>query len=271
MALVDIENEILTEKATHPELTPLDSDSNAAIWRLWMFIQASITDFFDDVMALFKSDMQTLIDNNQYGTDPWWQGKMLAFQFGDLLVFQNNIYQYAIVDPTKQIVGFCAITSINGVVQIKVALNVNGQPAVLSDDQKNGVIAYCRQIQPSGARFAVSSLPADLIKFIGNIYYDASGDLSVIQPAVESAIITFLNAKNTTNFDGTLYVNKLIDAIQGVPGVVGNQVDVLSIAAKNSGGVYAEFTSSNRPESGFFAIDPAFPLSSTLTYMPFVA
>ena len=268
--VTDIENEMIAEMANHPELSSLNSTSNTSIWRLWMFITASIIVLFEQVMDLFKTDIQNIINNNQYGTDGWWYNQMLAFQYGDLLVFQNNIFKYAVIDPAKQIVSFCSITSLNGAVQIKLAGTSGGQPVVLTSDQLNGVISYCTQIQPSGIRFAVLSLSADLLNFKGNIYYDASADLALIQPAVEAAITNFLGANNVNNFNGTLFVNKLIDAIQAVPGVVGNQVDVVSIAAKNGGSDYTTFTSSYPPESGYFMIDPAYPLSSTLTYIPYL-
>ena len=274
----DIQAEMLTEKATHPELTDLNSESNTAIWRLWMFIVATIISFFEVTMDTFQALIQNLINNNQYGTNNWWYSKMMAFQYGDSLVFLNNIYQYAAVDATKQIVGFCSISSLNGVVQIKIAQNVNGQPAVLSADQLNGAVSYVSQIQPSGIKWAVLSLPADLLKFIANIYYDASGDITVIQPAVEAAIQAYLLSLNTVqtvngapitqNFNGTIYLNKLIDAIQAIPGIIGPQCLVTSIAAKNSQSDYTEFSSSYQPESGYSMIDPVFPLANTLTYIP---
>jgi hypothetical protein len=230
---------------------------------------------------LFQANIQSIIDNNQYGTDPWWYNKLLAMQYGDMLVYLNNIYQYAVIDPTKQIVGFCSINSLNGIVQIKVATNNAGVPGQLSTDQLNGVISYCSQIQPSGIRFSVLSLPADVLQFIANIYYDASGDITVIQPAVEAAINAYLSSLNaivtsaagapiTKNFDGSIYVDKLINAIQAVPGIIGPQVAITSISAKQGTNGYTAFTSSYQPESGYFIIDPAYPLANTLTYIPFV-
>ena len=277
----EVQAEMDTEQAAQAALVTLNSTSNTAIYTLWKYITATIIVFFEEVMDAFQTDVQDIINNNQYGTDPWWYGKLLAFQYGDLLVFLNNIYQYAVIDTTKQIVGFCSINSLNGIVQIKVAANVNGQPGVLSADQLNGVISYCSQIQPSGIRFSVLSLPADVLKFIGNIYYDAAGDITVIQPAVEAAVNNYLANLNTVvtsaagapitkNFDGSIYVDKLINAIQAVPGIIGPQVEVITIAAKNGGSGYTDFTSSYQPESGYFIIDPDFPLANTLTYKPFV-
>ena len=269
--ITDIQNEMLAEKANHPELTRLNSSSNTSIWRLWMFITATIIYYFETVMDLFKADVQNLLNNSVYGTDAWWINKLYQFQYGDTLSFINNIFQYALVDAGKQIVQFASITSLNGVLQIKVARANAGLPNALTQAQLNGVISYCNQIQPSGIRFGVQSMAPDTLKLTANIYDDASGDISLIQSAVEVAINAFLNHKNVSNFNGVLYINQLIDAIQGVPGLVGNKVDMVYLAAKNGPGSYAQFTSSYQPQSGYFTIDPAFPLNKQITYIPFLA
>jgi len=269
--ITEVEAQMNTEQASQAALAPLNSPSSTAIYQLWKFITATIIVYFETVMDLFTANIQTIINNNQYGTDFWWQSKMLAFQYGDLLVFLNNIFQYAVIDPTKQIIAFCSITSVNGVVQIKVASSTGGVPTALTSGQLSGAISYCSQIQPSGVRFAVLSIAADLVQFYGNIYYDASADITVVQPAVEAAINAFLDTNNTTNFNGILYVNSLIAAIEPVPGLNGNKVDVVTLSAKNGGSGYTAFTSSYQPESGYFMIDPAYPLSATLTYIPYIA
>jgi len=269
----DIQAEMIVEKANHSELSPLNSTSNTSIWALWMFVTATIIVFFEQVMDLFKIDIQNIINSNQYGTSEWWQGKMLAFQYGDLLAFTNNVFQYPVVDTSAQIIQFCSITSLNGMVQIKVAGSSGGVPTALSNDQLNGAIAYASEIQPAGIRFAMLSLSADLLQLNANIYYDASGNITTIQNAVVAAINTFLTTNNTGNFNGTLYVNSLIAAISAVPGLMGNKVFINSISAKNGGSDYTNFAPIGyyQPESGYFMIDPAYPLSATLTYLPFVS
>ena len=224
----EIEDQIDTIKATKAELAALDSVSNTAIWRLWRFITAQVINYFEVAWDKFQAVIQAIIDNNQYGTDDWWYKKMLAFQFGDLLGFINNVYQYPVIDAAKQIVKFCSITSNSGKVQIKVAASSGGQPVVLTTDQLDGLLSYCQQIRPAGIRFTVQSLAADKLKITGNIYYNAQGDIAVIKPAVFAAIGTFLSTLNTTNFNGTLFCNKLIDAVQAVPGTINNQIDLLN-------------------------------------------
>jgi hypothetical protein len=270
----EIQDQILTEKDSRVELTSLDSTSNTAIWFLWIVITSNVLAFFERLMDLFKAAIQAIQDSKQYGTDEWWFDIVTAYQHGDLLAFINNIYQYPVIDATKQIVKFCSITTLGGKVQIKAAASAGGQPIVLTIDQINGLIDYLEQKRPAGSRWVVQSLQADTLKIFGNVYYNASGDINIIKPAVIAAIQSFLLNLNTAsstetnrNFDGTLYVNKLIDAIQAVPGVIQNQFDLLQISAKNGADPYEVFTSSYQPKSGYFMIDPDFDLNNTLTFL----
>ena len=287
-SISDIQNEMIAEKANHPELTALDSTSNTSIWQLWTYITATVIMYFEQLMDLFKTDIQNIIDTNQYGSAAWWYNQILAFQYGDLLVFINNIFQYPPLPQSpsqadldnlaaKQIIKFCSVSTSedDGVIQIKVAkADGNGQPAQLSEDEKNGVYSYCKAIRPAGIRFTVISKPADVLQLGATIYYDSAGDLSVIQPAVEQAIATFLATNNASNVDGTLYVNKLIDAIQAVPGLVGNQVDIKTLIAVSGSGaniVTTPVTSSYQPVSGYIMLDATYHASYPFTYSPIPA
>ena len=266
-SITDIENQILAEKATHPELASLNSTSTVAVWRVLVTVFAAVVVLFQQVMDLFKADVQTIINSNDYGTDPWWQQKVLAFQFGDILSFINNRFQDAAVDSTKQIINYVAISSVGGRVQIKAATSSNNAPAVLSSAQFNALLGYCQQIRPAGIRFTLISLAADTLKLYLNVYYNAQADLTVVQPAVETAINNYLATLYTARFDGSITIDGLINAVQAVPGVAGPQCQVLSAWAKNGADPYVQFTAGYQPVSGYFEIDPAYPLSTTVNYV----
>jgi len=63
------------------------------------------------------------------------------------------------------------------------------------------------------------------------------------------------------------YVNKMIDGIQAVPGVAGEQVEVLELAARQGTDPYVPFASKCRAKSGYFEVDPDWPLSATMEYV----
>lgn len=259
-----IQQQIIDEKANRPELDGLNSVSNTAIYRLWIFITAQILHYFEVLQDVFKSEVQAIIDNNQYGTLNWWYNAVKAYQAGDLLMFMNNVFKYPTIDSSKQIIKYCSVTDNAGKLQIKVAKQVDNVPVVLTTEEVNGVVDYIHDIRPAGTRVTVQSLAADLVKLRLNVYYNASGDINVIRPAVEAAIANYLA---NIQFDGILYINRLIDAIQAVPGTVEDQVEVLESAVQGSGDAYASFTSRYLAKSGYFKIDPDFPLSAQITYL----
>lgn len=258
----EIEQQILDEKTSTTALDTLDSVSNTAIWRLWVFITSMVIHYFEVLQDAFKADVQAIIDNNQYGTLAWWYNQVKAYQHGDLLLFINNVYKYAAIDADKQIVKYCSVTENGGRLQIKVAKQVGSEPVVLSADELNGVVDYANDIRPAGTQITVQSLAADLVKISLNVYYNASGDIAVIKPAVEQAITDYLA---NIQFDGILYLNKLIDAVQAVSAVV--DVEITAAAAQGTGDAYVSFTNKYSAKSGYFKIDPAFPLATQITYL----
>lgn len=259
-----IQQQIIDEKNGKPELAALNSVSNSAIWRLWIFITAQIIYYFERLQDDFKADVQAIIDNNQYGTLTWWYNSVKAYQDADLLVFMNNVFKYPVVDADKQIIKYCSVTDNAGKVQIKVAKQVANEPVVLTSGELDGVVDYVNEIRPAGTRITVSSLAADLIKVDLKVYYNANITLAAVKANVEAAITNYLS---NIQFDGVFYINKMIDAIQAVPGVINDQVFVVGMAAKGSGDPYVTFTSSYLAKSGYFKIDPDFPLATQITYI----
>jgi len=259
-----IKQQMLDEKATQTALASLTSVSNTAIYSLWIFIQATIIHYFEALQDVFKAEVQAIIDLNQYGTKQWWFNSAKAYQHGDLLQFINNVFKYPTLDLTKQIVKYCSITDLGGKVQVKVAKQSGSEPVVLTIDELNGMVDYVNDIKPAGTQVTVLSLAADLVKIRLNVYYNANASLEIVKPAVEAAITAFLA---NIQFDGILYINKLIDAIQVVPAIVNEQVEVLEAAVKGSGDPYVAFNSKYAAKSGYFKIDPDFPLSAQITYI----
>lgn len=259
-----IKQQMLDEKVIQTSLAGLNSVSNTAIYNLWLYIQAVIIYYFEVLQDAFKAEVQTIIDGNQYGTKQWWYNQAKAYQHGDLLIFISNVFKYPLIDTSKQIVKYCSITDLSGKVQVKVAKQTGSEPVVLSSDELNGMVDYVNDIKPAGTQVTVLSLAADLVKIRLNVYYNANAGLTNVQANVEAAIVTFMA---NIQFDGILYINKLIDAIQAVPGIVNEQVEVLEAAVKGSGDPYVSFTSKYPAKSGYFKIDPAYPLSTQITYI----
>lgn len=260
----EIYQELLDEKQNRPELDVLDSPSNTAMWQYWLRLFAQLFRWFEEKQDEFRAELQQVIYDNQFGTFEWWTARIKAFQYGDLLQFINNKYQYATVDPAKQIVHFVSVTDERGLVKVKAAKINNDRPVALDPDEAAALLSYVRSIRPPGTRLAVESLPADKLKTRLRIHYNAQIGLAAVRQGVEDAYINYVN---NIIFDGLYYVNRMIDSLQAVPGVINEQVEVLELAVKQGTDPYIQFTSKYQAKSGYFEVDPDWPLNTTIEYV----
>lgn len=264
----EIYQEILAEKESKPELSGLDSPSATAEWQLWLRLFAQLFRYLQEKWDAFKIELQGVVDANQFGTFEWWTTKVRTFQYGDMLQFINNKWQYAVVDPAKQIVKYVSVSDERGIVGVKAAKQEDNRPVPLSTPEAAALLSYIRDIRPPGTRIVVESLPADKLRSIMTVYYNAQMGEAAIREAVEKAYINYINSfYDIKNFDGIYYINRMIDAIQAIPGVVEDQVLITEIAVKQGADPYTQIVSKYQAKSGYFEIDPDYPLSDTITYI----
>jgi hypothetical protein len=241
----------------------LNSGSKVAIWRLYCYLIAVAHYTHELLWDFFKAEIQTIVANAPTGTLPWYRLRILEFQFGDSLDFINEKYQYPTIDPTKKVVKLCAVEDRpDGVVIIKVAdLDGSLLPTPFTAPQKASLEGYISKIRFAGTKFLVVSTAPDLLKLIGTIYYDPIHDLTQVTLNVEAAITTYLN---NLPFNGVFKITSLIDAVQAVTGVV--DFTIGTIQGKYGAVPYVTINRTYTAQAGYLKIDPAFPLSTNLTY-----
>lgn len=260
----EIYQESVAQKEATPELDGPDSPSGTAMWQLVLRCVAQVIQYFEVKLDLFKAELQKIVDDNQFGTFAWWEKKVGDFQYGDQLVFINNKWVYATVDTSKQIVKYTSITDDRGIVNVKAAKQTDNRPVNLDGDEAAALLSYMRKIRPPGIRMVVASLPADQLNLQLKVYYNAQVSLDVLQPLVEAQIVGYIN---NLDFNGVLFINKMIDAIQSIDAVINEQVEVVSTEVKQGASAYAQFGLKYQAVSGYFEIDSDFPLSSTIQYV----
>lgn len=264
----DIYQEMLAEKQSRSELDGLDSPSQTAEWRLWLRLFAQLFRWMEEKWDAFKIEIQAVVDANQFGTFEWWGSKIRVFQYGDMLQFIDNKWQYATVDVTKQIIKYVSVSDERGLVKVKAAKQSDNKPVQLDSDEASALLSYIRSIRPPGTRISVESLSADKLKTVMTVFYNAQLTQAAIKTAVEAAYTNYINTFNSVaDFDGVYYVNGMIDAIQAVPGVVQDQVIVSEILVKQGADPYVQIVSKYQAKSGYFEVDPDWPLDATVTYI----
>ncbi len=252
-------------------LNDLTSNSRVAVWRFMLWIVAFASWINYSLFQTHKEEIEKIASEAIPGTAKWLRKEVFKFQLGYALQWIDNKYSYPTIDPSARIIKYCAVVETGGSVRVKVAkLNSSNQPAPLSGTELLALKDYINEIKFAGTVTNVTTGNADLLKLQLKIYYDpqvldAAGVLlsdGVTKP-VEVAVNNYI--KNLS-FNGILYVNQLIDAIQMAQGV--DQPYITLIEAKYGGFPYQSVIEKYQADAGYLIIDPNFPLSNNITYIP---
>lgn len=286
--IAEIKQAMVDQKTIEPGLNGLTSTSQTAVWNLIFFICAVGIKIIEDLFVALESDIEARKLELPSGVLKWYADETINFQFGDSLVFQNNFVDedgvtittigknlvYDPIVPANRIVDLAASDIDNGLVTIKAAKLVADVAEKLSVSELAGLNAYWIERRFAGTAINIISTDPDLMKASYTITYSAqilAADGSLLtSPStfpVEDAIDDFLQTFQGVNFAGVVQVMKLTSAIEAANGVV-NAV-ATAIEAKPNTGAYVDVLIGNQTYSttaGYMKIDPAFPLSGSLTY-----
>ncbi len=254
-------------------LNDLTSQSKVAVWRLFYFTIAVAIWSVEKLFDLHKEEVQELIQSAIPGTKEWYRQQALLFQYGDNLIWQDNKFKYPENHPDKQVVKHAAVVEQNGIVIIKTATENNtGERIPLDTLQFSAFQSYMKKIKFAGTKINfINDLPDKL-----QIYYRVYYDPLVMQPdgslidnpntkPVEEAILNYI--KNLP-FNGRLNITALTDVIQKAEGVI----DPVFEQAHAQYGTYPyqPIIDNYTAHAGYMKIDDLYPLSDTITYVPYV-
>ncbi len=217
--LQQVYNQIVAQKNAEASLAGLNSPSNAAIYNLWMWLTAAAIVLLEQVLDIYKSDIESKISRAGVGTLPWVRDRILEFQTGYNATYANGVISYAVIDTTAQIVSRCSVTQApDKVVQIKVA--TGEPPQKLSTDQLNEIQYYGSYIEFAGTQVAISSGNPDMLYVNAQIFYNGQLDPSAVQVNVVAAMNTYCQMLSTVqNFNGSIILDAITDALQSAVGV----------------------------------------------------
>lgn len=256
----DIFDSMVAAKDNDPRLASLTSSSSTAIWRLLFWVSASIMALFLNMLEGIALELEGIRDSAVPGTSSWYRNKAFEWQWGHTLqIDPDGRIGYATEDLPARLVKRAAIQELpDGSLLIKVATATGP----LSAPELLSVSDYFRELHFAGTLFSVLSLPADKLRVTATVYFDPQVGASSCLAAVQDSIDAYLAA---LPFDGVIHVSKVVDAIQASAGV---QDVLLSLVEADNGTGYQPVPRLVQPLAGWFVIDPAFPLSTTLTLTP---
>lgn len=227
-----IQQQIINQKNSISELSSLNSTSQTAIWLLFTYIQAVAINIFENILDIFKSDIETTLVPHVSGTETWIRNQISLFQFSgqdpQQVIIDNSGGTYAITYPvinaSLRIVTQSTVSVLdNNLLIIKVAKQT--PPVPLDVVEKSQLQSYLEDIIPAGIFFDLVSLDSDKLYIEGEIFYNGlySG---VIQTNVEDAINSYLQ---NLPFGGRFYVAQLEHAIISITGVKDVNISRISV------------------------------------------
>lgn len=225
----EINTKLDEAQAAETELSVFNSTSQTSIFEKFKYVIAFCQNILEQLFDAHKVDVETQIASAAVGSDAWVQKKMFEFQYSattpQVLQLNNYAPAYNPIDTTLQIITRCSVkTGSNKTVYVKVAKN--DPPEALSAPQITAAQGYLnntgsnttngRGIGFAGVQYNLISLEADKVMISGDLNYDGQY-ASTIVASVIAAINDYLA---NIDFDGLFNINKLINYIQAVPGVL---------------------------------------------------
>jgi hypothetical protein len=255
-------------------LTNLTSSSKVAVWRLIFYVVAVAIWVHEGIVYDKAAEVDAALTQRMSTNARWMQSEILAFQFGDPLIWNGEKYVYPAIDATKQVVQRCAVVTLGQEVTFKVAQLTSGKPAPLSTAQLTALRAYVTQMFPPGYYFYITR-DADDLKLELKVYVDQlliyvneadpndvlNGSL-LADPSTFPVLDAIAAHIELLDWNGVLNLTKLTDSVQHATGVI--DPILLSAQAKYGLLAYTAISENYTPNAGHLALDE---VNSTITYV----
>ena len=235
----EIYGQIIAAQQADSTLSGMNSSSTTALFKLYAYLFALCGFTLETLWDAYQATINKTLADMIPGTIRWYYIQCLAWQYGDALIWDGSKFIYEIIDVTKQIIKFVAVTEQYGQVIIKVAKSVSGVPTALSSGEIASFTAYINSIKYAGTNVLIISYSPDLVQLNLSIGIDPlvmNGDGSLITDSsspVNDALNTYLAG---IVYGGVFNKTKCLEAILAVPGVTDAYFN--SVYAKKYGGSY---------------------------------
>lgn len=212
------------------QLTEFQNSSKMSILDAFTWVTSACIWTFENILDVFKVDLAKELQNRINGTPAYYANAMLKYQHGDELMMneEGTQFSYPTVDTSKRIITKVAYSENEEVgfkdkeLLLKVAKGEPGHYERLSDDELLAARAYLRQIAFAGTHFVMVSRKGDVLIPRVTVYYDGAVPAEEVYSNIENALNDFIA---NLDFNGVIYAQKVVDAIQKAEHVVDVYID----------------------------------------------
>lgn len=251
-----------------------DCFSMASLENIIFYVFAVAVWALEKLFDLHRADVDARIEQLEPHTLQWYVSKAKAYMQGQKLVTDCDYYDTEGMTEqdiaAAKVVKYAVATESNTVVYIKVAREVDGNPAALTAGQLEGLTSYMNEIKDAGVSVQLRNEPADQMRISLLIYYDptlliidANGNGS--QNGKDPVRETTKQVIENLPFNGMFRKSDLMAALQALPCV--EVADIKSVKVKpRNGAEWQTVEGYDRPFSGYYSID-----ALTVDYQPYNA
>lgn len=196
------------------------STSKVAEWRLWTYVVAAAIYAFEVLLDLFRSEVDEKTSKITPGSATWYHQMCLRFQNGYELKFDTKtaLLYYEVDDPDACIIKVAAISESRNSILLKVAkLDAGEIITPLDTEELRNFTGYVEAIKFAGLQTEIMSIPADLIRYDMEVFYDPAIPAVTVERNVKEALAAF---RITQSFDAMFYPQKMVEAALAAVGVV---------------------------------------------------
>ena len=230
------------------ELTEFENSSKMSILDAFTWVTATCIWTFENVMDVFKVDLARDLQNRINGTSKYFANALLKYQSGDDLAMneEGTAFSYPHVDPTKRIITKVAYYEEeeagfhDKITRFKIATGTPGNYSRIDENELIAIRAYLNSLLFAGQHARVVSRIGDVLVPRVVVYYDGGVTEDDLYSAIEDALNNYIAG---IEFNGLVYAQKIIDAIQQVEHVT--DVSVASNDTDNLGIFIASYDDDN--------------------------
>jgi len=237
--LTEIKTEIRTYTSLDSYLFPEEGGSKVGVFNVTIYVVALSMFTLETMIDILTSTIQDIADTAVSGNIAWVRQQILNFQYPDVVTITDFVPSYDPIDETHRIVTRCSVKQLSsGVIAIKVAKGIVPSLAPLSGTELTALKDYyfgtstTQGVGFAGVRTSFINLDPDRMRIEATVYFFGQYVQATVKANVITAIDNFLATFSDTAFDGTVFMIKLVDAIQAVAGV--SRVTLVDIKARQA-------------------------------------
>jgi hypothetical protein len=201
------------------ELTEFQNSSRMSILDAFTWVVAVSIMTFETIMDTFKLDLAKDLQNRINGTPSYYASALLKYQSGDELVIneEGTAFSYDTINEDKRVVtkvsySEYAIEGFNDkVLLLKIATGTPGAYLQIEENELLAIRSYIDKIKFAGTSINVVSRNGDVLIPRVTVYYDGAVSKDEACQNIEKSLNEFIA---NIEFDGVVYIQKIIDAIQ---------------------------------------------------------